>query len=424
MIELQVINKVLATKKFAFIKINNINADYFNDYKDEFKFIDTYYDKYNTVPDTATFLTQFPSFELLQVNEPDDALLDALEEEYLYRQSVPIVQEAARLLTEEDARKGIEYIQSNIDKLARKLPMTAIDLVKEADERYRKYIDRIANPNSFYITTGFKELDDILGGWDLKGEYASIVARTNHGKSWWLDYFVLAAAKSGKRVGLYSGEMSADKVGYRMDTLFSHISNYKITRGYEEVQQDYGKCIEEFKSISGNIFVITPADLGGPATVPKLKAFCERYDIQLLAIDQFSLMDDARKNKIRNEKFESISMDLKILQTQLEIPIICVAQLNRGIEKGEDPDTTNIAGSDRIAQDATTILSIQQKDNHRVVLQIMKARDAKVGDKLTYIWDIDTGTFEYIPMDTEPQVIKEQNKCEELSQKYGNDNPF
>lgn len=424
MIELQVINKVLATKQFAFLKLNNITSDYFNDYKDEFKYIDSYYDKYNTVPDVATFLSTYPSFELLQVNEPNDALIDSLEEEYLYRQSVPIIQEAARLLTEDDARKGIEYIQSHIDKIARKMPMNAIDLVKQADERYQKYLDRVANPKSFYITTGFKELDDIIGGWDLKGEYACVVARTNHGKSWWLDYFVLAAAKSGKRVGLYSGEMSADKVGYRLDTLFSHISNYKITRGFEEVQGDYGKHIEDFKKIAGNIFVITPADLGGPATVPKLKAFCERYEIELLAIDQFSLMDDARKNKVRNEKFESISMDVKIMQTQLEIPVICVAQLNRGIEKGEDPDTSNIAGSDRIAQDATTILSLQQKDNHRVVLQIMKARDAKVGDKLTYIWDIDEGKFEYIPMDSEPQAIKDQGKCEQLSSKYGNDNPF
>lgn len=424
MIELQVINKVLSTKQFGFVRFNNINSDYFADYKNEFKYLDNYYNQYNTVPDIATFLSQFPSFQLLQVNEPDDALIDALEEEYLYRQSVPIIQEAARLLTEDDARKGIEYIQSNIDKLARKLPLNAIDLVKQADDRYRKYLDRVANPNMFYIPTGFKELDDIIGGWDLKGEYACVVARTNHGKSWWLDYFVLAAAKSGKRIGLYSGEMSADKVGYRLDTLFSHISNYKITRGYGDIQEAYGKHIDDFKKIAGNIFVITPAELGGPATVPKLKAFCERYNIEVLAIDQFSLMEDSKKNRVRNEKFESISMDLKILQTQLEIPVLCVAQLNRGVEKGEDPDTTNIAGSDRIAQDATTILSIQQKDNHRVVLQIMKARDAKVGDKLTYIWDIDTGSFEYIPMDSEPQAIREQNKCEELSNKYGTDNPF
>lgn len=424
MIELQVLNKVLATKQFAFLKLNNVNADYFGDYKAEFTYVNNYYDTYNTVPDIATFLTHFPSFELLQVNEPDNALVDALEEEYLYRQSVPIIQEAARLLTEQDSRQGIEYIQAHIDKLARKLPLSAIDLVKQADERYAKYLDKVANPKSFYISTGFKELDDIIGGWDLKGEYACIVARTNHGKSWWLDYFILAAAKAGKRVGLYSGEMTADKVGYRIDTLCSHISNYKLTHGYEDIQEVYSKHIEDFKNIAGNIFVITPSDLGGPATVSKLKAFSQKYDLDLLAIDQFSLMDDARKNRVRNEKFESISMDLKILQTQLEIPIICVAQLNRGVEKGADPDTTNIAGSDRIAQDATTILSIQQKDNHRVVLQIMKARDAKVGDKLTYIWNIDEGQFEYIPMDTEPQPIRKQGRLEELSQKYGTDNPF
>ena len=56
-----------------------------------------------------------------------------------------------------------------------------------------------------------------------------------NGKTWIGLKFAMAAALAGERVGIYSGEMSERKVGYRFDTLVSHISNYAITRGIADV---------------------------------------------------------------------------------------------------------------------------------------------------------------------------------------------
>ena len=93
------------------------------------------------------------------------------------------------------------------------------------------------------MSTGFIELDRIIGGIDLKEENMVIAARTGQGKTWTLLKIAAEAAKQGLTVGLYSGEMSERKVGYRIDTMRSHISNWKLTHGIVDVQPEYEKYI-------------------------------------------------------------------------------------------------------------------------------------------------------------------------------------
>ena len=61
---------------------------------------------------------------------------------------------------------------------------SCIDLINNANLRYEKYLNRLENPEKSFVTTGLKELDKILGGWDMENETATICARTGFGKSW------------------------------------------------------------------------------------------------------------------------------------------------------------------------------------------------------------------------------------------------
>ena len=81
MVQLQVLNKILTTKDFSLIKINNFDASYFSTYKDEFKFIRNHYEKYGNVPDKETFVQQFPDFDFIDVADSDRYLVDALVED-------------------------------------------------------------------------------------------------------------------------------------------------------------------------------------------------------------------------------------------------------------------------------------------------------------------------------------------------------
>ena len=209
--------------------------------------------------------------------------------------------------------------------------------------------------------------------------------------------------------------MTENKVGYRVDTLFSHISNFSILKGNASIQEDYIKSIKDMQQIKGSIFTITPKMLGGFANVPALLSFCKKYKIDILYVDQISLLEDTEYKTIsRSEKFSNISRAIKALQTQLKIPIIANSQLNRDLEKGEDPDLTNISNSDTISQDATLVITLQKKDD-TIILHIIKNRDGSVGNKLTYHWDVDKGRLTYLPTENDATG---GSHIEELESKY------
>ena len=422
MIDLQLLNLILDKKDYSIVILNNLNEDYFPAYKNEFNFIKNHYDKYKSVPDKESFIDKFPNFQFIKVNEPLKYLLDGLQEEYLYSKAVPILQKMDELLTGEnaDSRKAVEYLLSKIPSLTKKLNFEAVDLISQADLRLNEYKERTKDIGKFYYTTGFPELDEIIGGWDRKEEYGIICARPGIGKSYILDYLALHSVRLGLKVGLYSGEMTESKVGYRVDTLFSNISNFKITKGYADISEDYEKSINDLKNLKGHLYICTPKMLGGFATISKLKAFCERYELDILYIDQLSLLEDQNHNKVRFAKYESLSRDTKDLQSQLQIPIIMAVQLNREVEKDEDPDISNIMGSDRIGQDATFILSLQNKDSN-LVMQIMKSRDGRRGDKLIYHWDVDKGLLTFIPTSNDATKGKYVEKVKNEYEKNGED---
>ena len=121
--------------------------------------------------------------------------------------------------------------------------LSCVDILKDTT-RYQDYVDRCNDYLKFYVRTGFPELDEVIGGWDRNEELATIAARPGVGKSWVLLKCASAALEQGLQVGIYSGEMSERKVGYRFDTLVSHISNYAITKGIADVQNEYKSYID------------------------------------------------------------------------------------------------------------------------------------------------------------------------------------
>ena len=213
---------------------------------------------------------------------------------------------------------------------------------------------------------------------------------------------VLAAAEQGLNVGIYSGEMSERKVGYRIDTLLQHIPNGSLIHGSIDIKDDYKTYMENLPNrLKGSIKVLTPKMINGTAGVNALRAFIEKEHLDILFIDQHSLLEDDRGAKNPVERASNISKDLKNLQVLKRIPIIAVSQQNRtkNDDDSDNIDTTQVAQSDRIGQDATIIIGItrDKKDNSLLTLHIVKSRDSVVGNKITYKVDFNMGEFIYVP---------------------------
>ena len=402
--------------------MNNLTEDYFSDYKNEYNWIISHINTYGNCPDIHTFVSKFPDFDVIEVKENNRYLLDELCSDYNKRKLAKVFNKVRDLLNQDKVDEAMKVYTNAASDVSESTHMDVVDIFHNTS-RYDSYVDRCDDFNKFYIKTGFNELDECIGGWDRNEELATIVARPGVGKSWVLHKVALAAAEQGLTVGIYSGEMSENKVGYRIDTLISHISNSAIMRGNDSVSVEYKKYMEELPNkFKGTIKVLTPAMINGVAGVTALRAFVEKEKLDILCVDQHSLLEDDRHARNPVEKAANISKDLKNLQILKKIPIIAVSQQNReSTEMGQS--TANVAQTDRISQDSTVLVFLEQKDNV-LTLNLVKARDAVNGKKLQYAIDLNKGIFTFIPNENSPSAQQISQELIEDFQEAGDDNTF
>lgn len=420
MIQLQVLNKILKDRDASLIILNNLTDDFFCNYKQQFDYIKKHYDKYGNIPDTYSFLEAFPDFDIIEVKETSRYLIDKLYEDKNKRTLAETFNKMRELLMNNKVDEAMSVYANATDKMLTSNSIQCVDIIRDTS-RYNDYVDRCEDFKKYYIKTGFKELDEIIGGWDKNEELATIVARSSTGKTWCLLKSAIAAMEQGLVVGIYSGEMSERKVGYRVDTLYGHISNCGLIHGNVSIQAEYKQYIDKLKECKGSIKVLTPAMINGAAGVTALRAFVEKENIDILFIDQHSLLEDDHRAKSPVERAANISRDLKNLQVLKKMPIISVSQQNRArVEYGAT--LANIAQADRIGQDSTIVIFLEQKDGV-MTLNLVKSRDSGAGKKLQYSIDLDKGIFQYIP--TENDGLNGSG-CQELKNEYeeDEDEPF
>lgn len=417
-----VLNKILATKDLSMITTNNLTEDYFFAYTAEFLFIMNHKKTYGVVPDKLTFLDHFPNFDIVEVNEPDTYLLEQLFNDYNQSILANGFNTVKKYLEAENVQAAMDYYNKLGSLQHTGAVLTCTNLLTDTT-RYDHYLDRTVDKHQYYVSTGLPELDTVIGGIDRKNENLVIYARTGQGKTQVMMYMAAAAVHQGLRVGIYEGEMTTDKTGYRFDTCYGHIKNKSINRGDLYVQQEYKHYIDMLAADDNKaVFVITPNDVpGGKVTVNSLKTFVEQQQLDILFVDQYDLLDDISNAKQKHERIGNIAKDVKLLQVEKQIPIVSVCQMTR--EKNEDGtiDSTQVAGSDMISRYATVLLALEQKFDQatgsvELDITVVKARDGGDHNKLKYTADFDIGYLTYIP--NEKDGITSEQELQNIADSY------
>ena len=406
MVGLQIISKVLATHDDSIIENNLLPREYFVGYEDAYDFIQQHKKEYGNVPDTATFLAHddfADRFDLVEVTESDRYLVQAIREEYLYFKSVPVVQKIAELL-KTDANAAAEYMMTAMKDLQPNYNLGGVDIISQAEDRYKQFLDRKENQDEWFFTTGFEELDDLIHGIQREEELFVIFARTNQGKSWVLEKICTHVWEIGFNVGYISPEMGANSVGYRFDTLYRNFSNRGLMWGKDDINEsEYEDYIKSLKTNKKQFIVSTPIDFDRKITITKLRRYIQEYKLDMIAIDGIKYLSDERYKRGDNltTSLTNISEDLMALSIALHIPVLVVVQSNRsGVvaeDEDETPDLESIRDSDGISHNASKVLSLRQTKDGILKMGIKKSRFGSVGGKLNYHWDIDTGEFVWLP---------------------------
>ena len=434
MIQWQVISKVMASKDYSLIEDNFFTeSDFDGGYEKYFTFISDHYKKYGNVPDDLTFYEKFPDApDLEEVGESDNYLVAQMNMNRLMNNMAEVTSKFNDMIGE-DLYSALDYIrqQLNSPNLQAYEDFHYVDAFSVESKQARKTESDFVNENTetSFIPTGFPEIDNDIMGFSREEEFAVVVARTNQGKSWVLGKFSEAACKAGFNVMYLSPEMSYSKVGYRLDTLRSHLSNKHLVFGRrddevtDEIYQEYVDRDEG----DGKLLLTTPDDFGRKVTVSKLRQFTKKNDINILMIDGISYVYDEREKRGDNEtiRLTNISEDLMRLSVEEKVAVVISAQVNRGgiVDKESDdtPDLDSIRGSDGMAMNASKVFSIRQRrdDDTVLIIEIKKNRSGEVDLKYKYYWDIDHGKFEYFEGVDDENEDKDKRKSKRESKTYG-----
>ena len=397
---LQIISQILQTKDISILESNQLTVDYFPGYEDEYNFIINHYKEYGNVPDRTTFISKFQDFEIAEVSESEEYLIDAIREEYLWDKCVPVVKNIAKLM-KTDSNAAVEYMMTAVKDLEPNYKVGGTDIIQQAHKRLEAFINKRDNQDNWFFTTGFKELDDIIHGLNRLEELLVIFARINQGKSWVLEKICTHIWEIGYNVGYISPEMGDLSVGYRFDTLYRNFSNKDLMWGNSTLdEKKYAEYMKELEDKPNKFIVATPAeDFNNRITISKLRQFIKQHKLDVLAIDGITYLSDERGNRNDNKttSLTNIAQDLKSLGMELKVPILLVIQANRGgaVDKDSDdlPELESIRDSDGPAQNATIVLAVKQGPDGVITLQVKKGRNNRVGDKISYQWNPDIGEF-------------------------------
>lgn len=235
-----------------------------------------------------------------------------------------------------------------------------------AEETYQNIVDHIGQKRALGNLTGFKNLDNSLGGL-MDGTLTIVAARPAMGKSAFsINVAEGIADKNDKPVLLINLEMSNDMTMKRMLAKNSMIDAEKIRDSKLDGTdvQILGNAVEQI-SDKKIIFSDTPNQTITDIRNRALKTQREYGQLGLVVVDYLGLIvTDDSKGSNRVNEISKISRGLKLLSKELNAPIIALSQLNRGVENRQDkrPMLSDLRDSGSIEQDADCVIFLHRED--------------------------------------------------------------
>ena len=212
--------------------------------------------------------------------------------------------------------------------------------------------------------TGFSDLDNTLVGMS-KGELILVGARPGMGKtSFVLNISSNVAKSTGKKVCIFSLEMSCEELVSRMLSGEGMVDSYNIRSG--RLSPEEWKNLAQASSRLAECDILIDDTTG--ITVTGMRAKLRRVkNLGLVVIDYLQLMQSDRRIDNRVQEVAEISRNMKILAKELHVPVICCAQLSRGPESRTDkrPMLSDLRDSGAIEQDADVVMFLYRDEYYK-----------------------------------------------------------
>lgn len=318
-----------------------------------------------------------------------------VHDKYLIRESIKLTQTLTKqALAADDPRELLAIMQNAVADLAdqaiqaqefKNAKDVAMKVYENVEYRFANFGDEVTG-----IPSGFKDLDRMTSGWQ-DSDLVIVAARPSVGKTaFMLNVAEAASVKSKKNIAVISLEMSAEQLMQRMLSSQGNIDATRLRTGFMQ-PTDWDSLAMAIGTVSNtNLFI----DDSPAQTVREIAAKCRRLHKQvgldMILIDYLQLIAGRGKaGENRQQEVSDISRTLKQLARELDLPVIALSQLSRGVEQRQDkrPMMSDLRESGAIEQDADIVAFLYRDDYYDkesekkniIEIIIAKQRNGPVG---------------------------------------------
>ncbi len=279
-----------------------------------------------------------------------------------------LIAEAGEILTRaydssEPAATILDEAEHRIFSIAERYDHTDIARLGDLVQEHVTRLQASDGQQVFGVLSGFTELDELTGGFQ-KGDFIIIAGRPSMGKTALGLNCAEHMALAGVPVGVFSLEMSRNQLVERLLASRSGLDLHRLRRmmlGKEHYARLFAACGD---LQDAPIYV---DDMAG-STLLQIRARARRmvtkYGVRAVFVDYIQLITTGGRSESRQLEVSEISRGLKALARELELPVVCMSQLNRAAEQreGHRPRLSDLRESGSLEQDADVVALLHRED--------------------------------------------------------------
>lgn len=215
------------------------------------------------------------------------------------------------------------------------------------------------------VETGYRDIDKLTNGLQ-RGDLIILAARPSMGKTAFALNLALNTSlckKNKGAVALFSLEMPAEQYMRRILSAKSQVEGNKLRSGQLRADE-MNKLSESANELSAlKIFIDDSAVIKIPEIFSKCRKLQSEHGLDLIVVDYLQLITSSGKES-RQLEISEISRSLKALARELEVPVLALSQLSRGVETRQDkrPMLSDLRDSGAIEQDADIVVFLYRDD--------------------------------------------------------------
>lgn len=302
-------------------------------------------------------------------------------------------------MREDEVEALLAEAEKNIMEVAQRKGGGSFHNIKDVLVRTYDNIEEMHNRKGDItgLETGFTELDRMTAGFQ-RNDLIIVGARPSVGKTAFaLNVAQNVAKKTGENVAIFSLEMGAEQLVMRVLCAEGNIDAQRLRTGSLN-DEDWGKLTMAMGSLSNvGIFIDDSPSLRITDIRSKCRRLKQEQGLGMILIDYLQLiLGSGRAGENRQQEVSEISRSLKQLARELQVPVIALSQLSRGVEQRQDkrPMMSDIRESGSIEQDADIVAFLyrddyydkESEDKNIIEIIIAKQRNGPVGTvKLAFV---------------------------------------